>query len=73
MDGHGVAGRQASNFVKNQLSSHLLKEEKLETDPKTVLRQNFFKVHRELQVRFSFAGRAALKKNFLGNFFSFFP
>jgi serine/threonine protein phosphatase PrpC len=49
MDGHGVAGRQASNFVKTHLSSMLSKDERLESDPRAVLKQAFFKVHRELQ------------------------
>jgi len=49
MDGHGVAGRQASSFVKSSLSTFLAKEDRLVVDPKGILRQAFFKAHRELQ------------------------
>jgi len=49
MDGHGVAGRLASSFVKTNLSTNLAKSDRLETDPKGVLRQAFFAAHTDLQ------------------------
>eukprot|EP00300_Choanocystis_sp_HF-7_P033235 c45539_g1_i1.p1 GENE.c45539_g1_i1~~c45539_g1_i1.p1 ORF type:complete len:373 (-),score=65.46 c45539_g1_i1:99-1217(-) len=49
MDGHGVAGRQASTFVNKSLSASLCNTERLAEDPQKVLRAAFNKAQRELQ------------------------
>lgn len=49
MDGHGVAGRQASTFVNKSLSTTLCATERLAEDPQKTLKAAFNKAHRELQ------------------------
>ncbi len=50
MDGHGVAGRQASSFIRSNMSDFLARDDRLDVDPKGTLRHAFVKMQRDLVV-----------------------